>query len=500
MKKIVFGLVALFCGTMYVQAQDANQSAAQVSTTEAFDYNRSSLSIITLGSNSSLQAWAEKEDFGGKFDMNKIATNHLYCDNDTNSILEALVSEKVGKQILDYWVGYDGKQFDGQLLRQRSSYNATDADVLRDNAAEVRRLGTASASKGLLANSYILVANLQKVETGKDGDTYTVKVDAHVYRADLNDQVVATTWANWIDEEATDEMKSNYNALNIDIEKIASATGKTGSGSSVEAAITDAFAGVLNTLEKKIDKWQVVTSIYQKHPLGAKIGKKENLKNSDRFRAFKIVEDKDGYLKAKKVGFVRATKVIDNRQNATGESECSHFYQISGRTLREGMYLKQKNDAKISLSAAGVTDGYSPFSIDVDFLAHTSQALGTMQYIGLSVGAYAEDGGDDTWIPVSLNYGIGIHPIRVLEIMPNIGVGADYYNMSEDESEDKKFDKQLLYFARAGIKVGLQICYPLQVFVRADYSYEISRGELYYDADEERFGKLSFGAGLRINF
>lgn len=504
MKKIIS------CGmAMIVSLAMSAQDGAKVSSQEAFDYNRCSLSVISLngiaGNAGEVDAWTSTTDFDGKFDMNRITTTSIRTNSDASEIQETLRGLRVGKQILDYWLQYDGNKFDAKLMEQRSRYNATDADVLRDNASKVKTISV--ANKTLLNNTYVLVTGPTSVEqkTDKKGNiTYTASVDAYVYKVNLNDTILTTVWENWLSEDSAPESKNIYENIDVDVDFVAGVKGKIGSGKTSAEALASAFNEVLEPLEKKIDKWQVVTTVYERHPLGAKIGKKEGLKNSDRYRAFKVVEDAEGNLKYKKVGYVRATKVVDNRQDATGEGECSHFYQISGRSIKEGMFLKQKKDIKLSVSAYGTLNGYNIAGIDINYLFKTSQTLGIMQYGGLSIGY---DQGDDytgekaMYIPISLNYGVGIHPVRILEILPSIGVGADYYGLPSDSEEESEFTKQIAYFARGGVQVGVQVWYPVQIFVRADYSYKISEGELYCEClDHKRFDRLSFGAGLKINF
>ncbi len=488
------------------------QEAAKVTTQEAFDYNRCSLSILSLNGltscDSYVDAWTSTADFDGKFDMNLIGTKGVRPSSSTADAVKAELDGKyVGKQVLDYWLQYDGKKFDQKLMEQRTRYNATDQDVLKDNAAKVKTLNV--ANKNLLKNSYVLVTGPTAVKQSKNkkGETiYTAYVDAYVYQVALTDSLIEEVYGNWLDEEATAEQRQRYDQTNVGLTLVASVKGKTGSAKTQSEAITSAFGEILEPLEKKIDKWQVVTSIYKKNPLGAKIGLKEGLKNSDRYRAYMVVEDMNGNLKYKPRGYTRATKVVDNRGNATGDSKCSEFYQISGKRLKEGMFLKQKKDIKLSVSAFGnFVSGYTYGGVDIEYLTKTSQVagMGMMHYAGLSMGLdFGEDlyNEDAMYIPMSLNYGFGFYPIRILEIQPNIGVGADYYANSGIDTDDSKFYESLAYFVRGGLKVGVQVWYPVQLFVRADYSYKLFEGAYYIGSQKERFGKLSIGAGVKVNF
>lgn len=490
------------------------QEPAKVTSQDAMSYNRCSISVIPLLGNteydSYVTSWAQGQDFDGKFDYNDISEIRISGTTASDTIGSILVSKRVPKQILDFWLQYDGKQFNNNLLEKRSRYNATDADVLKDKGSKVSTLY--ANGKPLMKNSFILVAGpteVKKTET-KKGIVYTASVNGYAYLVDLNDEVLTTVWENWLDDEAPAQAKVVYDNLNISLNEAASVKNVTGTDADPVKAINEALYKMFEKLEKKIDKWQVVTSVYQLHPIGAKIGKKEGLKNSDRYAAYRVVEDADGNLVYKRIGYTRATTIADNATDATGESPCSDFYQISGRrNVKEGMFLKQKKDAKISVSISGNIMAYNPINVDVDYLIKTSHKMGLMQYAGISIGGdFGKDeytGEHAFWIPVSLHYGIGIHPLRWLEVLPNIGVGADYYGMPslEDSNldDDSSFMKQVAYFAHGGVKVGFQVWYPVQVFVRADYSYKFAEGEFYAPCDShKRFNRLSLGAGVKINF
>lgn len=504
MKKL-FTLAVVVATTISATAQ----SPAKVETKDAFDYNRSSLTVIPLighGADQESINWADTVKFDGKFDMNIIKYRPVNSQSDVTAIQANLQEQQIAKMVIDYWLQYDGKVFNPSVLEQRSRYNATDADVLKDQASKVSVLFT--NGKSLMKNSYVMVAGPTSIEqkTDKKGRIYYIsKADAHVYQVAINDELLEEIWSNWLSEDATPEMITKYESLAIAVEPVASVVNKTGIGANVSEAVQEACNSLLQPLEKKIDNWQVVTSVYQRHPLGAKIGKKEGLKNSDRYAAYKVIEDENGELNYKKIAYVRATNVSDNARDASGNTECSNFYQISGRGIKEGMFLKQKKDLKMSVSLSGNPGAYNLINVDVDYLINTKQTMGIMQYAGLSIGVDFGDTYNEKayWIPVSINYGIGIHPVRILEILPSVGIGADYYGMPSDlgSNDESSFTKQIAYYARGGVKLGLQVWYPVQIFIRLDYAYKFSDGEYYLPCDSHtRFGKATFGAGVKINF
>lgn len=510
-KKLLF--TALLFGSVVCYAQEVSK----VSTQETFDYNRCAISVISMGGGAFTQGIDSCEFMSGKFDINKIPCKQIavvgneivgkkkqVLKEKAEEIRKVLLAENVGKQILNYWLQYDGNVFNSSLLAKRTRYSKTDADVLNANVDKVNTLNV--ADKKLIGSSYVVVLS----ENGYGVDTY-------VFKAILNDTVLTEVWNNWLDKDASAANKSFYDNLKVDLEFVYAVNntyeskGKHGSEKEIDPVAT--LNSALDALERKIDKWQVTSAIFEVHPIAAKIGRKEGLRNSDRYRVFKVVEDESGNLKYKKVGFVRATEVFDNRVDAMGDTDCSKFYKISGKTMKEGMFLKEKKDLRTSVSVSGVLGGYNYAQVDIDYLLKTQNTLGMMYFTGISIGysmgdklaATGSAAVDELWrphyIPFSLNGAVAIHPIHILEIMPNVGVGGDYCKLLGDTSSDNddSASKRLAYFARGGVKVGLQVYYPVQLFVRADYSYKFSEGELYVDTPN-RFGKLSIGAGVKVNF
>lgn len=528
-KKLLFA--ALLFGGVVSYAQEVSKVPAQ----ETFDYNRCAISVISMGGGAFTKGISNSEFMSGKFDINKIPCTQIpneivgkkkqVLKEKAEVIRKELLAKNVGKQVLDYWLQYDGNVFNSSLLAKRTRYNKTDADVLNANADKVNTLN--AADKRLIGNSYVVV--LSESEDAKG-------VDAYVYHTILPGEMLAEVWNNWLDEDASPANRTFYNTLKVDLQLVAAINKKYEKPASNVLYASSILAGdlgsslrkmaassstidpvetlneILGALEHKIDKWQVTGTIFHRHPIAAKIGLKEGMCNSDRYRVFKVVEDESGNLEYKKVGFVRATEVFDNRTNAMGETNCSKFYKISGKTMKEGMFLKEKKDLKMSVGVSGgVLGRYNYAQVDIDYLLKTKNTLGMMYFMGISIGYHMGEKSTTTgsaatdelrpdYIPFSLNAAVAIHPVRILEIMPNIGIGGESCCSSDNtkSNNSESLTKRMAYFAHGGVKVGLQVFYPVQLFVRADYSYKFSQGEWYIDTPN-RFGKLSIGAGVKVN-
>ena len=143
-------------------------------------------------------------------------------------------------------------RFNSSLLAKRTRYSKTDADVLNANVAKVNTLN--AADKKLIGNSYVVVLS----ESGTGVDTY-------VFKAVLNDTVLTEVWNNWLDKDASAANKSFYDNLKVDLEFVYAvnntyeSNGKKGSEEEVDPVAT--LNSALDALERKIDKWQVTSTI-----------------------------------------------------------------------------------------------------------------------------------------------------------------------------------------------------------------------------------------------
>ena len=110
-------------------------------------------------------------------------------------------------------------------------------------------------------------------------------------------------------------------------------------------------AAFIADVEKVIPKFKVRANLIESDPLKAKIGLKEGLHVDQRFFVYEDKMNRAGKVKSKRKGVVRVKHVSDNRQNSTGKSESTEFYQIAGNGLGVGMVLEQQRGANMSLAA-----------------------------------------------------------------------------------------------------------------------------------------------------
>lgn len=507
------------------------------------DYDRNSLSMIIVDRDDDLDsplfdgvlACEYDMESSDKFDMNDIETLSIDFSGPRSAtvsaadILAVLNEQNVGREVVGFWFHRqkDGSM-DSSVVEERGNYNADDQAYIN---AQFGKLGVAAlGDEGykLLGRSYIIVLDYTGVGSEvKDGKTtWTATTNATVFQVIYTPEIQAQVNDAWIYEEddaATREQKiAVWNGIHPELKWRASASytasAEEGLGG-LTAAVTTGYEGAVEKLEKLINEWNVTTAITDRRPLRAKIGKKEGLKNGKRFQAYKYKEDRDGNLKSIPKGYLRATKIADNRDFAQGDTPKSEFYQISGGRIEEGYTIKQKNDLAMGVTLGyKVGDGLAPYNLGLDFLAHIN-TNGTAHYgllnIGVDVitgsdihekypgGDSATEGSGVTYLNVGLGYGFGIRVIRHIELMPFIMAGGDYMMLNnevmesssnEDEDEDS-FMKKVAWFGNAGLRINFNVKYPFQIFVQADYSMLISEGDTYKFYNDQWNADTTYGYG-----
>ncbi len=548
LKRFLLAVLAIsFSCNLFAQEQVVDESKKKLDD----QYDRNSVSIVVVSNNSHYQNDIYElvnNLFDGKFDKNNIATTQVQFEPQTEGAYETKLDGKlnnmnIGKEILAYWLNRqpNGKM-DDERFQTRANYNATDEDVIHAAASQVSSIYEDGLA--LIDNSYVVAVKcdverkITKDKKGNSTESYNSEMSAYVYqlifdKADL-ENVFTTMWIEDTDDAATKEAKLKlWDDLKVQMRRVAMANSrgtdiestKLVNGKSVKvpptarAAIEDACPALLRKLEKKIPEWQVKAPVYTTHPITAKIGKKEGLRNGSRYKVFQYIEDENGELSLKKKGFVRATTIADNKTVATGESPTSRFYQIAGTRLEEGMLLRQANDLKIGVSAGPNIGGLGFLGGSVDYLLKINNA-GFCSYAIVGLGydlvelSYQSYGTtyvlEDKvgFLNLDLGYGLGVPLTRLFEIRPSVSVGIDAFSL-EGSDEDKAAEYSAMY-VKPALRFSWQVYYPVRLFLQADYSFLFSKGA-YYEAYDQRpvilgspvtdgRGGLGLSAGVRVAF
>ena len=552
-------LLAFLCLCFCYQATAQKKSQVD-DEMSAVQYNRNSISVLFTKYNDNWDHYStlgyDSVIYDDKFDVNFIPSHYIILpskrEDNSDSLLDIYVNQlNIGREIIAYWLNRkaDGSM-DVSVMEERSLYNASDQDKLNAQAAKVSML---KENGGLMIpNSYIVIFDIKKVESSNG--TGTVSADAYVYQIEFTEDDLNNLYMNgWINDNDPASVKQTKKAyfenLTVPMTHIFKKN-IVSSGETIEEAVKVLFDNdQLSKMEKKIDNWKVKSSVFTVKPILAKIGKKEGVRNGDRYRAYIFREDKDGKLFMVKRGYVRATTIVDNRdsisarkskssggflsdlfskkdnESSKGDNEpskkekksgefqsyldslkASCFYQISGRPLKEGMLLQQDKDSRVGISASAQFGGISLANVRVDYLGYIHKS-GIAHYGILNFGFDLTDE-YPFMMNYSVGYGCGLPVSKAFEFQPFILVGADV-PLTKDNID---FKYKMGWFANAGLRFSFMPVYHVQIFVQGDYSFLFKQGTYYDDGSSSFLGwpqrnrmELGLGAvglslGVRVAF
>ena len=383
--------VLLLALTILVSTQGFSQKDEQV---VAEDYSRSAVTLKMLDYSSGKHRQKLRQVFKGmsvpaKFDDNSVADkviNSGLPENTNNkakreAIKKKLEEEKVANNIIAKWFNrQDDGRMNMELIHKRGLYNAVDADVKKAEASKRGKAMLKDMGLKLLQKSYIVVVDYAKVRNHKelkidDRHGWRTPLNVFLFRVKYNSEVEARLFEEmWVysddDPETAQKKKEKFDNFTFEVEYVMMQSnpvplqrmqydsdtdlGKFIPQKSDEQLFKELVAkGVSQSfflLEKNHEDFRVKVPLHDRKPLQAKIGKKEGLKVDQRYFVYEYVyNEKKDETEPNRKGVIRAKKVVDNRQVATGEMPTSRFYQISGGSLKKGMLLQQKSDWGISI-------------------------------------------------------------------------------------------------------------------------------------------------------
>lgn len=380
-------------------------------------------------------------------------------------------------------------------------------------------------------------------------------------------EIVSNLWIYEADPVATQEAKRQaFQNMKVKMELVASA-GTHCNGNELRNVIANAKSKLIQKLEDKIPAWQVTIDCETVEPyITAKIGKKEGVRNGQRYGIYgQVYNSSKDRLEFKRKGYVRATEVADNRRVADGTSDSTYFYRISGTPELTGTeILKQRNDLGLGISfnynlngstsepAKSRTFGsFSMMDITLDYLAFINKkgfshyvlvGLGLDKYSGeniakglTTIGTYKEVYDDEhnpvfgeskgaSYTNVFIGYMFGIKIKQFAEIQPFLRGGIDMISTSTDIKDDNlklmaaeeeytiKSENDLSksttgYYLDPGLRVAVNVIYPVQIYLQANYSILLTAGDKYniinkylQNCGYGHTNGLGVGGGVRVMF
>lgn len=556
MKKVFFS--ALFClFALGLSAQDAKETkvAQKIPST----YDRSSITFLLLDfpndrHSGDLKGKIDKIVFADKFYNNNV--NYLTLPSPFNRddkgikpnelIKQAIEGKKISTDIISKWYARkDDGTMSMDLIEERGMFNATDAAVIKSQSTKRGNSMLKDYGNRLIERSYILVLDYKDVLTMSEAKIEKMRgwkatIVGYLYKVDYTEEIQNKLYDAWIYDDDKPEVKASKQKLFDQIEFPISFVTETsipitstqfGEGTQLgkfmkqksddqllSELVQKGYDESLYFLEKNYEDFRVKTPIYQVGPIRAKIGKKEGLKTDYRFFAYEYVYDeKTNSSKQKFRGVIRATsKIVDNRQVATGDMGTTKFYQTSGQHLETGYLLQQRNDYGVE-----VTLGYEAGNVGgvygrID--ARLGRFVGIRSFFlyvegGAEMKDYKDVGGSGftgDYKGISfVHYGFGIAKgfmiTRNVELRPYIGAGQE---MASHKDWDKPYNQLKVLYGKGGANLALNLKHNIQiiggmgVYSFIGYPQDADGNDIKIDYNKlfkDRSGASAL-VGLRIGF
>lgn len=430
--------------------------------------------------------------------------NYRYVSNkkiDGNVIADKLNKDKVGKTVLNRLLKRDSYgRLDMTNLYEEALKNTTLQEMevaMQDFSAEAKDVLKKEISYQLLKNNYIII--IQEIPKKKHPEK--IKYYWQAFHVDIDDRIIQQVFLNW-------ETPSIYDKIEVPVSFV-------GEG----RYYTNSF---LFDLGKKVPAFAIRGSVFSRHPFLAYTTAQQGVKKGDRFFIYRFKENRKGEIYSKKVCTARATDVTD---------EHTRLYTISGKyaSKKRGDIAVQKDRHKTSLSLMGQysagNDSRIGGRILFDYLTHFSKR-GIAQYvlIGLDYNRYKKEPEGVWWnengefaqpalndINASLGYGFGFNLLGRIEIMPYALIGYQhtfltnresliYWDRNSDDWATLNFDGYNAFVGHAGIRLSINIWYPLQLMIAADYNYATKDKEYNQIIERHDMNRVNFYAGFRLHF
>lgn len=497
---VAFLMVPVFLASETMAQQAAKPAKEKVAET----YSRLSVTFFMAsqpGVNDAPATTAEKIKFSDKYFNHNLKSlvmplgddfKMLTFDRKREYIKNKLTLEGVGRQMVAKWFNrQENGMMNLEYVHQCGLYNATDQDVKMAVAAKRGDAFLKDAGQNLVNKTFVLVLVPNDVKSKDDGKirSWESQYDFFFYKLDFNPDVVANFYNVWPyddDDAAIKQTKAaSFDTLSFKFIDIYTNSFQSASASETltnnkkpkssdqlkEEMVNSMYTNATFLIDKNIEDFRVKVKVDKVHPVRAKVGKKEGLKCDQQFFVYQYQYDEaKGIISPVRKAVVRSTsKIVDNRQVATGASPTSNFYQTYGGTIQEGMILQQKLDFGVSLMAGFESGGIGGMSGSLmlrtgPFTKVTSLYL--MVDVGSQSGEFSTSWNsgsyDYSFFRWSLGLGKGLRLARIVELTPHVQFGM------ESTSDDYYNSIQTL-FSKAGVMLGINVMHNVYLVGQANF-------------------------------
>lgn len=435
--------------------------------------------------------------------------------------------QNVGRKVLDALFCFNGVSLSEDYLKQLAMQNVLKSD---DERAAFGIIDKETILKEdylpILMNNYIFIN--PSIEKKTAGD----KARWMVFKVDIDKNVLEQVFNCWNNME-------RYKQIQVPIKYIASGKAKNASNfwdpNRSQNMPVEQYLKMKTRrkIARKVEAFAIRGQVVSRHPFMMDIGEKTGIKNRDRMIIYRAKQKKDGEKYSSRVSTTRACAVSDST---------AHLYTFAG-----GQASFKKGDVAVydisHNTSVAITGGYQDHTYNLnltfDKRLHLSPGGVSTYFIGMIGGGvyehpdrlYATNNGSLVNSPIIVNaglgYGIGYEFAHSMEIEPYfIAQWEGLFFTSKEKSKLSETDdkgRPLTYSSSViansvriplGARFNLNICYPVQLVLGAEYIFRIKipvakDTESRRRNDPEKFffeptgykrDGLNIYAGLRFNF
>lgn len=384
-----------------------------------------------------------------------------WSDDEIQMIQNSLNEERVGNKVLNYLFLNDSSCFDESLtiLSKRVGKNVSKRDIESKKAGLTITEGVSNKElMEILANNYIILAK---------GDYYMV------FRVDIDELVLSNVYEAW-DYSTSTINNPIYDRINVNV--VYAYSDKASNDLSI---LRDLAPFVPKGDGGGADRFEQRGQLTSRNPCIADLGTRHGVKDKMRVDIYRQYQNENGKYTSKKISSARVGAIYP---------DSSRLYFIAGTmgSVQNGDIVVPYNDYRSGLSiTANLMKGTAGLSLEYDY------TFGNNRYgfetVGLGRVGIATTKDRHT----NVIDGIKFDPMLIFDAGLGIGVRYNFLgrltvmpyamgqwesaifceNMPDDAPEDYETINKTFNYIRfpLGVKFSLNICYPVQLTVGAEY-------------------------------
>lgn len=282
----------------------------------------------------------------------------------STEIEQYLNQNNIAKQLVARWFNRNSNgAFNMDLVAKRGEYNASELDIkIALNSVRGRGL-LKDAGEELISNTFIIIYDFTNESTGNSAmtgyPTMSFHLKAYLYRLVWDDKTAAIFYNDyWVDKTNTDvsRVQAFEKSDVFKLKFVGSSVVKSKNVANTEQNIMT-FPKVIDQLmdnsmadlQRNYEEFRIKFPLSSGNPITAKIGKKEGIKEGDKFEVLEQILNEDGTTRYQKMGEIRVGSEKDIWDNTSvgdwfGNSSLEHtIFKGQSGSYHPGMLIRQIN-------------------------------------------------------------------------------------------------------------------------------------------------------------